>query len=117
MPVGSKMVSPKRTFALAGSLTSEVITPCATAILFCTAQLLPKPGHWALLVQESNGSSSQFLGGLVSKLRRLPTLRRDSRSSVSSPDGGGWMSTNVLRQVLLSTTQLVCTFLQVQFEL
>ena len=87
MPDGLKFIRPKRTLSFAGSLISDVTTPCATAILFCTAQLLPKPVHCALLVHESNGSSSQFFGGLVSKFSRLPRLRRDSRSSVSSPDG------------------------------
>src|SRR3569832_2167888 len=101
MPDGLKFIRPKRTLSFAGSLIKEVTTPCATDILFWIAQLLPKPGHCAFDVHESKGSSSQFFGGLVSKFSRLPFLRRDSRSSVSSPDGGGTSSTNEFLQVLL----------------
>jgi hypothetical protein len=102
---------------LSGLLTADVITPLAIAILFWAEQMFEVPGHCASLVQDSKGDSVQFLGGLSSKLRRLPRLRRDSRSSISSPAGPGTLSTNEDAQELLSTVQNEFVFRQVQFEL
>src|SRR6185369_7120791 len=95
MPGGLKTSRPRRRFAFAGSLTREVTTPLATASLFWAEQVLPSPVQSVATVQEANGACVQFFGALASKFLRLPSLRRDSRSSVSSPEGGGIVSTKL----------------------
>ena len=90
------------------------MTDLATAILDCAAQVLPVPVQSAAALQAWKGDSVQFFGGLAAKLRRLPRWRRDSRSSVSSPEGGGWRSAKLAAQAFVSTAQVVWVVLQVQ---
>ena len=107
MPDGLKFISPKRTLLFAGSLTSEVTTPCATAILFCTAQLLPNPGQSELLLQVANGDELAVLRRVGLEVEPVAALApRLAVVRVVTPRGG-MMSTKLPAHELLSTTQLL----------